>query len=151
MTCQALEAHQAMRLEKLIRTTRQFSLTILSCSLAIPSRYPFVAPHSNSHLPFPTSDMLCWYHQNLVSSPEVQIPVFMVIKWAGRLLAATSVAGPSHPCRLHDRTTDTRFLVDTGAEVSIPPLHVPNVHINRGISTCWQRDSDIMWGPLTHP
>ena len=41
---------------------------------------------------------------------------------------ATSVAGPTHPGRLffvHDRSSNTPFLVDTGAEVSvIPPTRV---------------------------
>lgn len=50
--------------------------------------------------------------------------MFLVAKRAGRPLAATSVAGPNHPSRLFyilDHTTSSRFLVDTGAEVSIIP------------------------------
>ena len=50
--------------------------------------------------------------------------LYLAIKRPGRSLAATSVAGLSHPCRLfhiHDRYSNTRFLVDTGAEVSIVP------------------------------
>ena len=48
----------------------------------------------------------------------------MVVKRAGRSLAATSVAGHTHPGRLfhiHDRHNHTQFLVDTGAEVSVVP------------------------------
>ena len=45
-------------------------------------------------------------------------------KLPGRSLAATSVAGPSPQGRLfyvYDKSTPFRFLVDTGAQVSIIP------------------------------
>ena len=52
----------------------------------------------------------------------------MEVKLHGRSLAATSVAGPSPRGRLfyvQDRSTSLRFLVDTGAQVSIvPPTRV---------------------------
>ena len=47
-----------------------------------------------------------------------------VVKRAGRPLVAMSATGPPQPRRLfyvHDRTTGSQFLVDTGAEVSIIP------------------------------
>ncbi len=50
--------------------------------------------------------------------------LFLDVKRAGRSLAATSIAGLPHPGRLfyiHDRNSDTHFLVDTGAEVSVIP------------------------------
>lgn len=50
--------------------------------------------------------------------------MFLVVKRAGRSLAATSVAGPTHPSHLfyvHEHNSHTRFLVDTGAEVSVVP------------------------------
>ncbi len=60
------------------------------------------------------------------------LPLYLVVKWAGRSLAATSVAGPTHPGRLfyvHDNCSNTRFLVDTGAEVSVvPPTHTERSH-----------------------
>ena len=53
--------------------------------------------------------------------------LFSVVKRAGRSLAATGVAGPTHPGRLfyvHDKNSHTKFLVDTGAEVSVvSPTH----------------------------
>ena len=53
--------------------------------------------------------------------------LYLVNKRTGRSLAATSVAGLPHPGRLfhiHDRCSNSRFLVDTGAEVSVvPPSH----------------------------
>ena len=53
--------------------------------------------------------------------------LFLVVKWTGRSLAVTSVAGSPHCCRLfyvHDSHSNTRFLVNTGAVVSvIPPTH----------------------------
>ena len=48
----------------------------------------------------------------------------MEVKLLGRSLAATSVAGPSSPGRLFyicDCSSSLRFLVDTGAQVSIIP------------------------------
>ena len=58
--------------------------------------------------------------------------MLLVDKRAGRSLAATSVAGPSHPSRLFyilDKVTKTHFLVDTGAEVSvIPPTRTERSH-----------------------
>ena len=44
-------------------------------------------------------------------------------KLPGRTLAATGVAGPnsSHLFHVHDTNTHTRFLIDTGSEVSILP------------------------------
>ena len=53
--------------------------------------------------------------------------LYLVIKRAGRSLAATGVAGPTLPGHLfyvHDKNSHTKFLVDTGAEVSVvPPTH----------------------------
>ena len=50
--------------------------------------------------------------------------LFLAVKRTGRSLVATSVAGPTHFGRLfyvHDSRSNTRFLVDTGAEVSVVP------------------------------
>ena len=50
--------------------------------------------------------------------------LYLVNKRTGRSLAATSVVGLPHPSRLfhiHDRCSNSRFLVDTGAEVSVVP------------------------------
>ena len=53
-------------------------------------------------------------------------------KHSGRALAATSVSGPvnSRLFYITDQDTGTRFLVDTGAEVSIipPPPRIANAH-----------------------
>ena len=57
----------------------------------------------------------------------MQISMYLVVKQAGRSLAATSATGPSHPGRLfyvHDNASGSRFMVDIGAEISIvPPSH----------------------------
>ena len=54
----------------------------------------------------------------------MSLSLFLVVKRAGRSL----VAGPAHLGRLfyiHDSRSNTRFLVDTGAEVSVvPPTHM---------------------------
>ncbi len=54
------------------------------------------------------------------------------VKRTGRQLAATGVAGQPHLGRLfyiHDISSNTRFLVDTGAEVSVvPPFHTERSH-----------------------
>jgi hypothetical protein len=50
--------------------------------------------------------------------------LFLVVKQAGWSLAATSVTSPPHTGRLfyvHDHNSNTCFLVDTGAEVSVVP------------------------------
>jgi len=55
----------------------------------------------------------------------MQISLCTEVKLPGRSLAATSVAGPLPKGRLfyvHDTSTSLRFLVDTGAQVSIVPL-----------------------------
>ena len=53
--------------------------------------------------------------------------LYLVVKRAGRSLAATGVTSPTHPGRLfyvHDTNSHTKFLVDTGAEVSVVlPTH----------------------------
>lgn len=52
------------------------------------------------------------------------ITLFAEVKLPGRSLAATSVTGPSPKGRLfyvYDKSTALRFLVDTGAQVSIVP------------------------------
>ena len=55
-----------------------------------------------------------------------------LLKCTGRTLAATSAAGLSHLSRLFyvsDRATGFRFLVDTGAAVSVvPPSHTECLH-----------------------
>ena len=54
----------------------------------------------------------------------MQLSLLLAVKQAGRSLAATSAAGPTHPGRLfyvHDSHSNTKFLVDTGAEVSVVP------------------------------
>ena len=51
-------------------------------------------------------------------------PLFVVAKRAGQSLVATCITGPTRPRRLfyvHDSHRNTRFLVDTGAEVSVVP------------------------------
>ncbi len=54
------------------------------------------------------------------------------VKRTGRQLAATRVAGQPHLGRLfyiHDISSNTRFLVDTGAEVSVvSPFHTERSH-----------------------
>ena len=77
----------------------------------------------------------------------MQISMLMVVKRAGRPLAATSVVGPSHPSRLfhiHDRITGTRFLVDTGAEVSItPPSRAERSHQQRDFNLLAANNTEI--------
>ena len=54
----------------------------------------------------------------------MSLSLCLVVKRAGRSLAATSVTGQTHLGRLfyiHDVPSNTRFLVDTGAEVSVVP------------------------------
>ena len=54
----------------------------------------------------------------------MQVSMLLVVKLPGRPLAGASVAGPSHQGRLfyvRDCSSSLRFLVDTGAEVSIVP------------------------------
>ncbi len=54
----------------------------------------------------------------------MSIPVCLVVKRSGRSLAVTNVTGKPQPGRLfhiHDYTCNMRFLVDTGAEVSVIP------------------------------
>lgn len=62
----------------------------------------------------------------------MQTAMLLAVKRPGRPLAATSAAGPPHHSRLfyvHDRITGSRFLVDTGAQVSIiPPLRAERSH-----------------------
>ena len=59
-------------------------------------------------------------------------------KRAGRTLAATSAAGLSHPSRLFyvsDHATGSRFLVDTGAAVSVvPPSRTERLHQRQDLS-----------------
>ena len=73
--------------------------------------------------------------------------MLMVVKRAGRPLAATSVVGPSHPSLLfhiHDRITGTRFLVDTGAEVSItPPSRAERSHQQRDFNLLAANNTEI--------
>ena len=53
----------------------------------------------------------------------MQGTLYMGFKQAGRTLAATGVAGPPHSRLFYvvDKVTGTRFLVDTGSEVSVIP------------------------------
>ncbi len=54
----------------------------------------------------------------------MQAPLRPAVKTSGRLLAATIVAGQQPQGRLfyvRDRSSSLRFLVDTGAQVSIVP------------------------------
>lgn len=60
---------------------------------------------------------MCWYHQNMANL------LGNTVKRPCRPLAATSACG-LQTCRLlhvTDRTNGLTFLVDTGAEVSVPP------------------------------
>ena len=57
----------------------------------------------------------------------VQDQLFTVVKLQGRPVVATTGTGQPHISRLffvHDRTSDTQFLIDTGAEVSVRPSPV---------------------------
>ena len=57
--------------------------------------------------------------------------MFMGVKPSGRTLAATGVPGPTHSRLFHvtDKVTGTRFLVDTGSEVSVlPPSFTDRKH-----------------------
>ncbi len=57
-------------------------------------------------------------------SKKMPITLYTEVKLPGRSLAATNVAGPSPIGRLfyvYDKSTALRFLVDTGAQVSIIP------------------------------
>ena len=54
----------------------------------------------------------------------MSVSLHVVVKRAGRPLVAMSATGPPQPRRLfyvHDRTSGSQFLVETGAEVSIIP------------------------------
>ena len=65
--------------------------------------------------------------------------LYLVVKRAGRSLAATGVAGSTHPGRLfyvHDKNSHTKFLVDTGAEVSVVPRLTLNAHVHKVSSPC---------------
>ena len=58
-------------------------------------------------------------------------------KRSGQSLTATSVTGLHHSRLFHitDRSTGTRFLIDTGAEVSvIPPTHAERKHQQDNLS-----------------
>ena len=55
----------------------------------------------------------------------MQATMYMGVELPGRTLVATGVTGPllSHLFYIRDTHTGTRFLVDTGSEVSvIPPV-----------------------------
>ena len=71
----------------------------------------------------------------------------MVVKRAGRPLTAASVTGPSQRCRLfyvQDRSTGSRFLVDTGAEVSVvPPSRAERSHPQESFSLISANGSKI--------
>ena len=62
----------------------------------------------------------------------------MAAKQAGRSLAATSAPGLTHLGRLFyilDKHSNTRFLVDTGAEVSVvPPTRMERTHPQPGFT-----------------
>ena len=65
--------------------------------------------------------------------PGTASPCIEGRKQPGQPLAVTSVAGllPSRLFFVADCSTGLRFLVDTGAEVSVVPPHIPTVYINR--------------------
>lgn len=65
----------------------------------------------------------------------MQGPLCLVVKLSGRSLAATSVAGQSPQGRLfyvRDRCSSLRFLVDTGAQVSIIPPSRSDCAVKQG-------------------
>ncbi len=100
---------EIQRLEKLVN--KLFRTRSSSRSTPRPPRRSPTPPPADD-----ASDNFCWYHH--------KYPLFLIVKRAGRTLAATSVAGHTHPGRLfhiYDRHNHTRFLVDTGAEVSVVP------------------------------
>nr|VZI08725.1 unnamed protein product [Spirometra erinaceieuropaei] len=73
------------------------------------------------------SQPLCWYHRTY--GPKVHTSLFVRSSFTVKRrqpVMATTAAGPSRPSRLfytNDKSSGFRFLVDTGAEVSvIPPL-----------------------------
>ena len=81
--------------------------------------------------------------------------LYLVIKRAGRSLAATGVAGltlPGHLFYVHDKNCHTKFRVDTGAEVSVVPpthserSHPQSAHPARGR---WHSNRDL-WSMLVH-
>ncbi len=89
---------------------------------------------SRSSSPRPTSpgpQALCWYHQKYGTAAKKCKPPCDWVKGTGHTLAATGVAGHSSS-RLFfvsDKSSGTRFLVDTGADVSvIPPTQADRSH-----------------------
>lgn len=64
-------------------------------------------------------------------SLQLQVTLFKGRKRPGQLLAVTSATGLQHSHLFHitDRSTGTRFLIDTGAEVSVvPPSRTKRKH-----------------------
>ena len=97
-------------------------VTSLSSRSRLLRRRSPTPPPPRSHSPVDTP--LCWYHQRFGDAAHnCKSPSAKAGKRSGQSLAATSATGPQHSRLFHvtDRSTGTRFLVDTGAEVSVVP------------------------------
>ena len=90
--------------------------------------YPSLPTLSSPSRPQPTQDStVCCYHQRFGTfATKCRPPCSQALNGLCHTLVETSAAGLSHPSRLFyvsDRSTGFRFLIDTGAEVSVvPPL-----------------------------
>ena len=98
-------------------------LFLENCRRSHPPRHSSGSHSSSPHLASTPPPTLCWYHQK---DDEAARKCKPPCDKAGHMLAATSIVGhsSSHLFYVTEKCSGTRFLIDTGADVSVvPPSH----------------------------